>query len=134
MLSCMLGFASLRSNSLHSVGNVLDCLAHHFHVATKLEGHFLEDLLVEVASCDGFLVVHELDDVTSAWLAHHIGQAATVTIKLLHGREVSIADTDDDDGARQVGELLDDVASSGHVVNDTIGEKQQNRVSSVALH
>ena len=90
------------------------------HEATDLIGNFLEHLLGEVASGHALVELNKLDNVTAGGDSAGVAETLTVTIELLHSLEVGVADANDDDGARHVGELADDVDGLRHVMNGTI--------------
>ena len=67
------------------------------HVRTDLLRDLLEDLFGQIATSDTLVELHELDDIASGSLSSRVTKTATVAIEGLHRREISIADTDDDD-------------------------------------
>ena len=64
---------------------------------------------------------HELDNITLSDFSL-IAQTATIAIQLFHSIEVSVADADDNDGARQLSELDNLVDRLIHIVDRTIGK------------
>ena len=105
------------------------------HVRAELLWHFLQHPLGQLPFLDGIVVSDELDDVTSTGLADAILEQLTITIKLLHHREVSFTDADDDDRNGVVGKLDDKVLRLFHVMDCAISQDQHHLVvSSLAVH
>lgn len=102
------------------------------HVTHKLPGNFLEYLLSKIAAFHRILEAHKLDDVTFRILSA-ITETATIAIKLLHGGEVCISNTNNDDGAGELGKCNDRIDRGRHVMNSSISEDQQDRIR-VAVH
>ena len=97
------------------------------HVADKLLGHLLENLFGEVTTAHRFSEANKLDDVTLCYLIPTT-EERTITIELLHGTEISVANSNDNDGAGELGELDDCVNGSGHVHDGAISQDHQDRV------
>ena len=106
-------------------------LACHFHVLNELLWDFLENLSSQITFPDGILEADELYNIASSNFTS-VAQTATITVKGLHRAEVSIADADDDDRARQPGELNDEINRLSHVMDGTIREDKHDRVHLVA--
>jgi len=72
---------------------------------------------------------NELDTVSGLVGLRGLGeQWCVIGIQGLHTREVSTADTDNDDGQRQARSCDDGIDRSLHVHDGTIGKNQQNGV------
>ena len=95
-------------------------LALHLHVGNELSRYFLKDLFSEISPLHSLIEDNELDDITLAGLTSRVPKTTTIPIQLFHGTEVSIANTDNDDWARHVRQIIDQVFSLGHVMNVTI--------------
>jgi hypothetical protein len=75
----------------------LDLHVVPLHEAGELHWDLVKHLSSKVSSLDCLVEWHELDNITLHLSAVLIAELAwTVTIKLSHGSEVSIANTDDD--------------------------------------
>jgi len=90
-------------------------------------------LLSQVASCDTLVKSNKLHDIASTWLSNAIGQASTITIKLLHHVKVSVTNTDDDERDWVLRKLVDEVLGLAHIVNGTISQDQHHMVPHLAL-
>ena len=65
------------------------------HVAAELTRDLLENLLSKVTALGCFVEDHELDDVSWAHLSLAIAEFTSITVQCLHGGEVGIAYTHD---------------------------------------
>ena len=93
------------------------------HVRQKLSGHFLKDLLSEISTLHSLVEDDELDDIAFARLASRVPKATTIAIQRFHRAEVGIANADNDDRARHMRQVVDQVFSLGHVMNGTISQE-----------
>ena len=102
------------------------------HVTDELPGNFLKYLLSEVTTADSVVEAHKLDNIA---LSHFslVTQTTTIAIKLLHGGEVCISNTNNDDGAGELGKRNDCIDRGRHVMNSSISEDQQDRIR-VVVH
>ena len=64
------------------------------HEGNDLAWDFTKHLLIEVTLPYSIIEAHELDDITWAQLAKRVAQAAIITIKFLHRREICTAHAD----------------------------------------
>lgn len=71
---------------------------------------------------------YELHNVSHCSLASHGAQAPIVPIQELHGSEICIPDSDDDDGHGQTGGVDNGVTSLVHVRDDSISDDEENKV------
>ena len=69
----------------------------HLHVAAHLIRNLFHDLISKVTAGQCCIVFDELDDFTLTASSHVVSEYAIITIELLHGREVSITNANDDD-------------------------------------
>ena len=98
------------------------------HVRADLLRDLLEDLFGQIATSDTLVELHELDDIASGCLSSRVTKTASIAIEGLHRREISPADTNDDDRAWHLCKLADQVNGLWHVVDGTIGEQEQDLV------
>lgn len=115
------------------VGRIwLDALV--LEVLDHLARNFFEDI-----SCKPLGVIveiskrNELNDVPVGTLTGAAFKRFLVGVKLLHRREVSLADTHNNDRERQVRSLDDPVDCGCKVCNCAISEDQENVVALIAL-
>ena len=98
------------------------------HVRANLVWHFNEDLLSKVTALDALVELDKLHDVASYSLSLLIAKWSIVAIKLFHSRKVSIAHTNNDDGARILSKLVDQIFSPCHVVDCSISEQEKDLI------
>lgn len=70
----------------------------------------------------------KLHDVPHGSLASHGAQASVVSVQELHGREVRVADSHDDDGHGQAGGVDNGVPSLVHVCDDSVGDDEEDKI------
>ena len=108
------------------------------HVAHKLVGHFLQDFLSQEDRVLLELVeLNELNDISGCLLSSAVSEDHVVTIKLPHVSEIGITNANYDDTQRILGTFHDQILSSGHVMDLSIGEDQQDVIHgglNVQLH
>ena len=100
-------------------------VADSFHVGADLLGHFLEDLLSEVAHAHALVKFDELNDVPDTLLVHRVSKPPTVAIELFHGRKICVADAYNDDRAGKLGKFTDYIYGLGHVMDAPVCQEQQ---------
>ena len=61
-------------------------------------------------------------------MASGVSQATIITIKFVHRIEVSSADTNNDDGARTFGKVVNQIDRLWHIMNGAIGQNKQDWV------
>lgn len=69
---------------------------------------------------------HKLDDVSHGRLPSHRAQSSIVPIQELHGGEVCIPHSYNDDGHRQTRGVDDGIARLIHVCDHSIGDDEEN--------
>ena len=108
------------------------------HVAHELLGYFLQDFLSEEDRVLLELVeLYELNDIPACLLSSAVSEDHVVAIKLPHVSEIGITNANYDDTQRILGTFHDQVLSSGHVMDLSIGEDQENVIHgrlNVRLH
>jgi len=104
------------------------------HVAAHLIWDFLENLLGEVTLLHALVVLNELDDIPLGCVTSVVSEDGTVSIEFLHGAEVCVADTDDNDGAWHAGKLDDQSLGGRHVVDCSISQEKEDLVDHTLLH
>ena len=114
------------------LGNRVEAIA--LHVVNNLIGHFLKDLFGEVTLLHGYVVLDELDDIAGGFLTLAVAETLTVAIKFFHGAEIGPADTNDDDRARKVSKLDNNIYRFLHVMDSTISQEQQDLVGMRGHH
>ena len=102
--------------------------ASTLHIGANLGRHFNKDLLSKVAALDALVKLDKLYDITGHSLSLLITERSIVTIKFLHSREVSIAHTNNDNGARILSELVDQVFGPCHIVDCSVGEQEKDLI------
>ena len=90
--------------------------------------NFDKDLLSEVTALDTLVEFNKLYDVTGNSLSLFISEWSIVTIQFLHSREVSIAYTNYDNGARILSELVDQVFGPCHIVDCSISKQEKDLI------
>lgn len=103
------------------------------HVATYLIRYFLQDLFLKVASIYRGRILDELDYFTLATSAHVVPEDSIAAIQLLHVAEISMTDTDDDNGAGELRKLHNKLLCSRQVMNGAICKYQQDLVLLLSL-
>ena len=98
------------------------------HVADELPGNFFEHLLGQVPTHHCLVEPDKLHDIALARLTIAVAQTTTVAIELLHGVEVGITNTNDNDGAGQLSQLVDLIDRLIHVVDGAVGQNEQNGI------
>ena len=92
------------------ISNVLcDCNwpeSDPLHVGADLIRYLLEHLLCQITALHCLPKLNELHNVPETWPTLIVSEHAAVAVKFFHSAEVSIADSDNDDGGRQ-GRQLD---------------------------
>ena len=105
------------------------------HEVEQLTWNFIKNLLgkhvwIVLKLVEG----HKLDDISRHILAVCTGvKGLFIAVKHLHGGEVSIANTNDDDGKWKVRATYDFIDSLLHIIDDTIGKDQQDVILLVVL-
>lgn len=115
---------------------LLEYLRHdavRLHVATDLSRNFFENLLVEIATGHALVELDKLNNVTRDGLALRVAKADLIAVKRLHHAEVGLADANNNDRARELGQLKDGVLCCSHIVNCSICEQEQDRVRGLSL-
>ena len=62
-------------------------------------------------------------------MASGVSQATIITIKFVHRIEVSSADTNNDDGTRTFGKVVNQIDRLWHIMNGAISEQKQDLIS-----
>lgn len=71
---------------------------------------------------------NKLDDVSENSFSSGWTQDPSASVQHLHVTEVSIPDTDDDDGHGETGGLDDGLSRVGHVSNDAVSQDEEDEV------
>ena len=108
-------------------------VAFALHVRAHLRGDLHQDLLRQVASCHALIELDELDDVAGDGLTLRVPQHLTVTIQLFHRVEIGVANTNDDDRARVLSQLINQVLRLRHVMDRAVSQQEQDLVHRLPL-
>ena len=123
-----LGILAWRGKLPHVLGLSDGVEAGTLHIGADLIGNFLEHLLGKISSGHGLIELDELDDIAGDSLACRVSERTVIAIQLVHHREVCITDSNDNDGAREGAELINQVLGLWHVMDGTIGQDEQDLV------
>ena len=98
------------------------------HVGADLVRYLLEHLLCQITALHCLPKLHELHNVPETWPALIVSEHAAITVKFFHSAEVSIADSDNDDGGRQGRQLDQELLCPWHVVDAAVSQEQKDLV------
>lgn len=107
-------------------GNRLD--SSTLHERAHLGGYFFENFFVQVASGDALVELDELDDIARDELTHRVTEAAVVAIELFHEGEVCVSNTDNDDRAGEITQLVYGILGRSHVMDGSISQDKEDLV------
>ena len=104
-----------------------------FHVGADLVRHLFEHFFIQSSASHTLIELDELDDVSGYELAVGVSEADLVAVQLFHEGEISVAHANDDDGAGKLGQVVDGILSSRHIVDCTVCEQQEDMVGGLTL-
>ena len=119
----------LRHVLLDSCRNEIDA----FHVFARLIGHFSENLLCQVTFLHRFVEDYELNQITSNWSSSIVSEKTAITVELFHCAEISVTNTNNDNGARHMRKIDHDLFSFRHIMNTSVCEEKQDLVDACTL-